>query len=358
MQPMWAMVRANLLMSLRNRTALFWNLAFPAIFILIFGAVFGRGMSTQFDVGVAGSPSRYQEAVVTAMSGNPSFVVTREHEAAELEALRNGDREIVLVFGSDPEPAGGGIPATTLYYDAADGPTAQIAVGAVQQVLRGVAGGPSPARVEERPVEALDLSYMDFLLPGILAMSLMNSGVIGLSTAFVTYRERGILRRIKVTPLPLTQFVLARVISQLVVAVAQSLILVGLAWALFELHLRGNPLLLFVVIVLGSLAFLAIGFAVSGFARNVETAASYANLITFPMLFLSGVFFSLEGAPAWLQPIARLLPLSYLVDALREPMSRGVGFEQIWVDLLVLAGTFLVAMILAVRLFRWDAAPT
>ncbi len=71
MQPMWAMVRANLLMSLRNRTALFWNLAFPAIFILIFGAVFGRGMSTQFDVGVAGSPSRYQEAVVTAMSGYP-----------------------------------------------------------------------------------------------------------------------------------------------------------------------------------------------------------------------------------------------------------------------------------------------
>ncbi len=358
MQPLWAMVRANLLMSVRNRTALFWNLAFPAIFILIFGAVFGRGMTAQFDVGVAGAPSRYQEAVVAAMSGNPSFRVNQAAEAVELEALRNGDRAIVLIFGSDPEPAGGGIPETTLYYDAADGPTAQLAVGAVQQVLRGVAGGPNPVRIDTRPVEAIDISFMDAFVPGILAMSLMNSGVIGLATAFVTYRERGILRRIKMTPLPLTQFVLARVISQLLVAVAQSLILVALAWALFGLHLRGNPLVILLAIVLGALAFLAIGFALSGFARNAETAASYANLITFPMLFLSGVFFSLESAPAWLQPITRLLPLSYLVDALREPMTRGAGLEQIWPDLLVLAGTFVVAMILAVRFFRWDASPT
>ena len=357
MRSLWAMVKANLKMSVRNRTALFWNLAFPAIFILIFGAVFGRGMGIEFTVGVAGPPSRYQERVAAAIEGNPSFALRRGAEAGELEALREGDREVVLVFGSDPEPAGGGVPEVGLYYDATDGPTAQLAVGAVRQVLLGVAGGPSPVAIAERPVEAREVSFIDFFVPGILAMSLMNSGVIGLATAFVVYRERGILRRIKVTPFPLTAFILARVLSQLVVAAAQALILIGLAWALFDLDLRGNPLVILLAIVVGALAFLAIGFAIAGIARNAETAASYANLVTFPMLFLSGIFFSMERAPGWLRPVTRVLPLAYLVDALREPMTLGRGLGAIWPDLLVLAATFVVAMVVAVRFFRWDATP-
>src|SRR5690606_27049377 len=97
-------------------------------------------------------------------------------------------------------------------------------------------------------------------------------------------------------------------------------------------------------IILGALAFLAIGVAISRFAKNAATAASYANLITFPMLFLSGVFFDVENAPEWLQPLTKVLPLHYLVDALREPMTRGKGIETIWPDLLVLIATFVVAM--------------
>jgi ABC-2 type transport system permease protein len=140
-----------------------------------------------------------------------------------------------------------------------------------------------------------------------------------------------------------------------IVAIAQSLILVGLAWAVFGLVVRGSWLLIFVAIVLGSLAFLAIGFAISGFARNVETAASYANLVTFPMLFLSGVFFPIDSAPAWLQPITHVLPLSYLVDALREPMTRGEGLSAVWLDWLVLLATFAIALTVAIRFFRWEA---
>jgi ABC-2 type transport system permease protein len=140
-----------------------------------------------------------------------------------------------------------------------------------------------------------------------------------------------------------------------IVAVAQALILIALATLVFGLNVHGNPLLILFVIVVGALAFLAIGFAISGFARNTETAASYANLITFPMLFLSGVFFSIDSAPAWLRPITRVLPLSYLVDALREPMTRGRGLSSIWLDLAVLGATFAVAMLVAVRFFRWDA---
>jgi ABC-2 type transport system permease protein len=107
--------------------------------------------------------------------------------------------------------------------------------------------------------------------------------------------------------------------------------------------------------VTGSLAFLAIGYAISSFARNTEAAASYANLVTFPMLFLSGVFFPVTSMPNWLQPVLNVLPLKYLVDALRQPMMYGRGFGAVWLDLLVLLAVFAACMAFAIRFFRWDA---
>ncbi len=347
------MIVANLKMTVRNRTALFWNLVFPAIFILIFGAVFSNDQ-IDIRVGVTGEQSAYEAAVVESLENSDVFTVELGGTPdSELQALSDSDRDVVLVFGA--EPASGGIPPVQLYYDETAGPNANVAIGSVNQVLLTAAQSENPLDVEVTPVTGADISFMDFFLPGILAMAIMNSGVIGLATAFVTYRERGILRRIKVTPFPLSHFIGARVASQLIGAVPQSLILVAIAWLFFELHLRGNAVLILLVITLGSLAFLAIGFAVSSIARNVEASASYANLITFPMLFLSGVFFDLDNAPEWLQPITKVLPLSYLVNALREPMTRGKGIEAIWTDLLVLVLTFAVGMAIAVRFFRWDS---
>jgi ABC-2 type transport system permease protein len=354
MRALLAMIRANLKMTMRNRQAIFWNLAFPAIFILIFGTIFSRNTGVDFSVGVVGADSQLKSATDAALRANDSFTV---HDSAtqqdELDKLKNGDRDIVLVF--DQPPAGGGQPAVHLYYDQGSGPTGDIAISVVQQILLTVAQGENPVTIDQQPINVINLSYIDFIVPGILAMALMNAGVIGLSTAFVIYRERGILRRIKVTPFPLTSFVFARVVSQLVVAVAQAVILIGLGKLAFGLDVRGNPFLILLVIIAGALAFLSIGFAISGFAKNAETAASYANLITFPMLFLSGVFFSVDAAPAWLRPVTKVLPLRFLVDGLRDPMMRGKGFGAVWIDLVVLLLTFVVGMTFAVRFFRWEA---
>lgn len=352
MRALLAMVKANIKMNVRNRQALFWNLAFPIIFIVIFGTIFGGSNSIDIKVGVAGDASNLQSATLAALKSDSVFSVHSGATDSELKALDNGDRDLVLVFG--PPPASGQ-PAVKVVYDDTNGPNSNIAISAVRQVLLTVAQGSNPVTVTEQPVSTHNLSYIDFFIPGILAMSLMNSGVIGLSTAFVIYRERGILRRIKVTPFPLTNFILARVISQVLIAVAQSVILTAIGMAFFHLHLDGNLFLALLVVIVGALAFLAIGFAISGFAKNAEAAASYANLITFPMLFLSGVFFSLDAAPAWIRPITKVLPLSYLVDGLRDVMTRGRGFGAIWVDLLVLVGVFLAAMVFAVRFFKWDA---
>lgn len=354
MHALLAMIKANLKMTARNRQAIFWNLAFPALFILIFGAVFGRDPGVDFSVGVVGPDSPLKTAAIQAMRENDAFTVhetgTRERE---LEELEDGERDIVLIFG-DPPPTGAQS-QVRIFYDETEGPNADVAINVVRQILNTIAQRESPIAITEEPVAAIDISFIDFFVPGILAMALMNAGVIGLSTAFVIYRERGILRRIKVTPFPLTNFILARIVTQVLIAVAQAVILVALARVVFGLTLRGNVLVILLAITVGALAFLAIGFAISGFARNAETAASYANLITFPMLFLSGVFFDVDSAPEWLQPVTRVLPLRFLVDALREPMTRGNGLATIWVDLVVLFATFIVAMVIAVRFFRWDA---
>ena len=352
MRALLAMIKANLKMTVRNRQAIFWNLAFPAIFILIFGAVFDRDSGIEFEVGVVGAESSLKTATADAMRASDAFTVHEGGQEDELAELEDGDRDVVVVF---EQVADGAQPAVRLYYDETEGPNADVAISVVRQILLGVAQGESPVAITQTPVSATDISYIDFFVPGILAMALMNAGVIGLSTVFVSYRERGILRRIKVTPFPLTNFVAARVITQLIVAVAQAVILIGLARIVFWLNLRGNILVILLAVVLGALAFLAIGFAISGFARNAETAASYANLISFPMLFLSGVFFDVDSAPEWLQPITRVLPLRFLVDALREPMTRGKGLETIWLDLVVLLATFAVGMVIAVRFFRWDS---
>ena len=351
---MLAMIIANLKMTFRNRQAIFWNLAFPAIFILVFGAIFGDGFEGGFTVGVAGADTELRRRATAALDGNEAFDVTVGDQETELSRLRDDERDVVVVFG---EAGANAAPPVAIYYSQAAGPNAQVAVSVVRQVLLESSGAAAAVQIEQRPVEVVEVSYIDFFVPGILAMSLMNSGVIGLSTAFVSYREQGILRRIKVTPFPLWRFILARILSSLVVAIINSAILVLLAVIVFGMTVQGNLFLILGVLLIGGLAFLGIGYAVAAISPNTETAASYANLITFPMLFLSGVFFSAEAAPAWLQPITRALPLSYLVDALRAPMTLGHGLAAIWPDLLVLSATFIACLAFAVHFFRWDATP-
>ena len=350
------MIVANLKMSYRNRTALFWNLAFPLIFIILFQFLFS-GDSISIDVGVVGEDtSPMSQQVTSAMRDADGFNVSTGSQESELAKLDDGDRSVVVVFS--PGTSGSELDAR-LFWDESDPQLGQVALGAVSQFLSDVntemTDGPPLIAVETEAVESSEIEYMDFLIPGILAMSLMNSGMIGLASAFVTYRERGILRRIKATPFPLSSFILARILSQLVVSVAQAVILIAAGLLIADLTINGNLLYVFVMVTLGSLAFLSLGFVVAAFARNQETADSLANAFTFPMLFLGGVFFPVDSAPDWLQPIMRLIPLRYLADGLRNLMIHNASLADEWLNALVMLATAVVGFALALRFFRWES---
>jgi ABC-2 type transport system permease protein len=269
MKAFLSMIRANLKMTLRDRTCLFWLVLLPAVLIVVFGSLVG---------------------------GN-----------------------------SDPK----------------------ISVGVVN-------GEATPVAISTQGVQGKNINYVDFLVPGVLAMSIMNGGIIGLSAAFVVMRERGVLRRIKLTPFPLISFITARVATQLLIALGHAAILLGLAKLIFNLDIVGNLLEVAVLILLGSLAFLTIGFFVAGVSRKQESATALAQLITFPMLFLSGVFFPLDRSPVWLQDMAKALPLTYLADGLRQVMVYGASLASLWGDLLALVLTTGVGIALAVCFFRWE----
>jgi ABC-2 type transport system permease protein len=351
-----AMTLANIKMMVRNRSALFWLLAFPLLFILLFGYLLGD-TGVDVKVGLVGTDtSQVAQQVADQMKQVDGFTVTVADRDSEMAALNKGDRQVVVVFG----PGNGTNQATAdIYFDQSNPQLSQIAVSAVQQYLNeaniALTNTPRAIAVQVQGVNTKDTRYIDFLVPGILAMSIMNNGLLGLSTAFVTYREKGILRRIKVTPFPLSSFIMAQITTQLLIALAQSVILVGAAWALFGLHVTGSYLSVLVLILLGSLAFLSIGFLISSVAKNVEVANSVANAISFPMLFLGGVFFPVDSAPGWLQPITKALPLTYLANGLRDVMVNGNGLFNVWLALLVMLATAAVGLVLSVRLFRWEA---
>jgi ABC-2 type transport system permease protein len=353
------MILANFKMTLRNRTALFWNLAFPAIFIILFGLLLTMETDA-FSIGVVGNETTEIARQVTGELGSSdAFDVSLGSRDAQLEALNNGDRSAVVVFSEGAAP---GRAQAEIFYDQTDPQRGQIALSAVQQFLNQVnveaLGEQRPVTVSVQGIESQSLRYIDYLVPGILAMSIMNSGMIGLTTAFVSYREKGILRRIKATPFPLSSFIFARIMSQVVIAVVQAMILILLGMVLFDLQIDGSLINVVLMVTVGSLAFLSLGFMISSFARNQEAAASLGNALSFPMLFLSGVFFPVDNAPAWLQPITRIIPLTYLADGLRNVMVRGASLPAEWLNIAVLLLTCAIGLILSVRYFRWESAPT
>jgi ABC-2 type transport system permease protein len=359
MKAFLSMIRANLKMTLRDRTRLFWLLLFPTVFIVVFGSLVDDNSDSKISVGVVNREATpVVKQMTAAMESSKLLALQSGTEKAELAKLRDGNVDAMVVFPKEATP---GQPLRVRsYVDESQQGTSQAASAAIQQIASrfneqaaGVRKPPLVA-ISTQGIQGKNMNYVDFLVPGVVAMGIMNGGIVGLSAAFVVMRERGVLRRIKVTPFPLISFITARVATQLLVVLCQAAILLGLAKLIFNLDIVGSLLDVAVFIFLGSLAFLTIGFFVAGVSRKQESATALAQLISFPMLFLSGVFFPLDRAPVWLQDVAKALPLTYLADGLRQVMVYGASLASLWGDLLALVLTIAVGLALAVRFFRWE----
>lgn len=356
------LTRSSIKMFLRNRQGLFFTLVFPTILIGIFALV-GFDKTPKIDVGiVTNTPTAATQQFVGQIEKMGVFNVKTGTESEERAALQKGNRAVVFLIPDDLIPDQPGKTAapkelkvlTNVAQEQFAGAAVSIMSSVLDQTTFALTKTPKLFTLTTESITAKNQKYLDFLLPGIIAMSIMQMAVFSVSFVFVEYKEKGILKRLLATPMRPYQFVTANVITRLLVALVQAGILAGLGILAFKAHVVGNPFLLALIAILGGIMFLGLGFIISGIAKTEESVPALANIIVFPMLFLSGIFFPTSSMPDWLQHIVKYFPLSYFAHAFREVMANGAGFVAIRSDLAWMLGWAVVLISLAVYAFRFE----
>jgi ABC-2 type transport system permease protein len=357
----WALFIASAKMFVRNRAALFFSLVVPLLIMLIFG-VLNFGGTTMVGLGLVDEANNQaSQTLRSALDAVDAFELQTGAREEELTELAEGHRDLVLVIpaGFTLQPSSDPAARLVAYSNKAKPQQGQVGGLLLNAVVSGVMlsaanpGGPVGPVVQLEELPGRDLGYIDFLVPGILALTVMQLGLFSVAFGFVQLKRTGALRRLFATPTSPVYFLGAQVTSRLIIGLAQVLILLGVGlW--FGLQLVGSVPLLLAVSVLGSTIFLAMGFAIAGWAKNEDQAAPVANLLSLPMTFLSGVFFPRDAMPEFLERVTQFLPLTYLSDALRRIANDGAGLTDIGGDLLGMAVWAVIAFVVAVRLFKWE----
>ena len=335
----------------RDRVALFWNFAFPMLMLLGFGTIFRSGSMPAATVVVtsAAAGSQAGRDLLAALERGPVKVLRLDAQEAD-DRWRRGETTAQL------EPDGAGLALKVNTYLAAQG---QMAAHAVQEANLAVQirrDGHEPRLVPvrmESPGHAHSANYAAFLLPGLLGLNLMSMGLFGVGMVNVSYREKGKFRRLAVTTLPKWIFLMGQVLHRLTVTLVQSALMLALGWLAFGIRNQGSYPLLGVVMVLGTACFMAMGFALASFAQTTEGYAAIANAAFFPMMFLSGVYFTLDAAPRWMQQAVVVLPLSPFLKALRAVFNDGAGLSGHWAGLAAVAAWTAACFLVAVKRFKW-----
>jgi ABC-2 type transport system permease protein len=359
------MISANLKNLLRDKMSVFWFIGFPLIFVIIFGTLFGgfEDGETKFDIGLVVEDDGPMGQVITQVFKSvPVFELSTGDREGELQALRKSERmAVVIVPESDSGPAAGDPIAVELRYDPSKMSTTGTVTSVIGEVLYEIEnrmrGQERLIRVEyvaETGTEGgEELNSVDFIIPGILAMALMQLGLFGTFT-FVSMREKKVIKRIGATPIPRTMVLWSEVIVRVIISLFQATIIIVVGRLLFGVSVQGNWFLLFFLVILGALTFVSLGYLLVSFSRTEESAQGIIQMVQFPMMFLSGIFFPTSIMPDFLVPVMKVLPLTYLGDAIRHVMlgwDSAFGFSN---DIYILLGWLVVSLVLAVKRFRWE----
>ena len=332
----------------RDRVALFWTFAFPMLMLLGFGTIFRSGSTPSLTLVVAGNVPGAQE-LLAALDKTP--VKPLPLPAAEAEARwRKGDTAAQLEAG----PGGPRLKVNN-YLMAQGQMTAQIvqqASLALQVRQEGHEARFLPVALES-PGHGHSENYAAFLLPGLLGMNLLSMGLFSVGMVNVSYREKGKFRRLAVTPLPKWIFLAGQVLHRLTVVYLQAGCMLAVGYFAFGIACQGSFLLLTLIMALGSACFMSMGFALSGFARTSEGYAAISNAFFFPMMFLSGVYFTLDSAPRWMQQAVVALPLSPFLKILRAVFNDGTGLAGHGLGLAIVLAWTGGCFLLALKKFSW-----
>lgn len=336
----------------RDRVAMFWTFLFPVLMLLGFGVIFRSGtgpMLTLVRV-LPAQPTVLDQQLDQALLRTPLKKLELSPEAAEARWKKG---ETAVQLESAPE----GFKLRVNSYLMAQGQGAAQIVQQTYLVAQAQARGESPQLIPvlmESPGHAHSTNYAAFLLPGLIGMNLLSMGLFAVGMVTVAYREKGKYRRLGVTPLPKSIFLGGQVLHRLTVVALQTLVMLAVGALAFGIRNQGSYLSLALIVALGTGCFMAMGFALSSFAETSETYAAISNILFFPMMLLSGVYFTLDSAPKWIQQAVIVLPLSPYLKALRGVFNDGASINDYLPGLALVLGWALLAFFVAVKRFRWN----
>ena len=314
---------------LRDRASFGWNLVFPVLIVFALAVVFSGPPRALFVVTAISTESLPE---IVKFPGIET-IYDQQDKALDRLSRQQTDLVVKIVDGSVDYWVNG-----------------NSASGAILELLL--------KYTEDRPLQRGEtdgeaIRYVDWVVPGILGMNMMYSALWGVGYVVVRYRQSGYLRRLKATPLTKFEFLSAQVLSRLLVTLTASVIVFIGTNLMLDYKMVGSIALLLLIALIGGLAMITLGLAIACRTESKEFADGLLNAITFPMLLLSGVWFSLDGSPEWVQMIAQVLPLTHVLEAARAVMLDNAGLADIALNLWLLCGFCLVGMGVSIRLFRW-----
>jgi ABC-2 type transport system permease protein len=334
----------------RQPSAIFWVFGFPVLLACVLGIAFRDSEPEKMQVAVENSTVNAPD-IAAAIARAPELrpVVLSPAEASN--ALRTGQVALVVRWG---ELEGRGSQTGYDYRFDPTRPESRVARLAVDDALQRADGRVNVTEVRDQIFSEPGARYIDFLIPGLIGLNLMSSGLWGLGFAIVQARTQRLLKRLAATPMRRWHFLLSFMLSRLIFLALEVAAILLFAYFAFGVRMHGSWLNITLVALIGSMAFSGIGLLVGARTKTIEGASGLMNLVMLPMWMLSGSFFSASKFPDFLQPFIKALPLTALNDALRAVMNDGAGLAAIALSLGILSLWGVVSFIIALRIFRWQ----
>lgn len=353
---MLAITKASLRSIMRSPSAVVFTLAFPLVFILVFGFL----SSGSIEVNVAVMPnSRIDNTLYKALLSDSSMV-TLQHNFSKEEiqkALEKGTLDASVAIDQNKDGT-----YNVMLQTSAASPTkgklfATILGSIADKINLNALQSKPTLQVTKTEISGRPYKQIDFILPGQLGFSILSTGVFGVAFVFFNLRQTLVIKRFFATPIKRLYIILGEALARITFALLGAAFIILIGWLAFGFTLVNGLttfLAMLLLAALGLIVFMGFGFVVSGVAKNESTIPPFANMITLPQFLLSGTFFSISALPTWLQPICKLLPLTFLNDALRQVAFDGASFITVLPQIAGLTVWGIVVYIAASRLFKWE----
>jgi ABC-2 type transport system permease protein len=349
----------------RDRTAIFFTVAFPLIFMFVFGSIFGGNNDTSFRVAfINQSSSAFSKQFVEQAKSGKVLKVNQDIKSldAAREKMNRGELDAAIVlppdFGAEkngkPYPSGQAL----VYYTQNNAQAAQTLASVLEAQFKGInqklVAADTPFTVRTQQTSGHSLKPFDYTFAGLLGFSIIGLGIFGPINIFPELKKQGILRRFHTTPLRVWQYFLATMVSQAVIGLFAMSVMFIFAIIVFHLQLVGSLLELAAFLVVGIITILGIGLSLGGWAKNERQVAPLANIVVFPMMFLSGTFFPRYLMPEWLQNVSTFLPLTPIIDGIRLIATEGKHLVDVAPQLGLIGAWAIIIYFIAFRVFRWE----